>query len=472
MVVGEMADAVDLLVVGGGPGGYAAALHAAELGRDVTLVDQDGADGLGGTCVRVGCIPSKALIELSHMVHAPAAWAVAGLRTAGPTGVDLGAFQAWKTGIVAGLNGGLRTLFDRRKIEVLTGRATVNRPNQAAVATPDGQVRFLEFRDLVLATGSCPVQTATLRVDGTRVLDSTGALELTSVPQTLVVVGSGYIGVELGTAFAKLGAKVTLVEARDRILPEVDPAVTAAVKRNCAELGIDMLTSAEVLDIDEAHVAVSVKGERRNVAAQRVVLAIGRRPATGELGLPSAGVRIVSSSGLVETDEFTLATAHIAAIGDISRGPALAHKAMAEAEVAVRTLSGTRTRFVPLAVPAVIFSDPEIALTGLSESEARGQGMDVVVGQFPLAASGRAATLGAQRGFVRVVVDRAADAVVGVQMVGPHVSELCGEAGLAIEMGASPDDLVGVIHPHPTISEALNEAAAVAVGRPLHVMPR
>lgn len=468
MVVGEMADAVDLLIVGGGPGGYAAALHAAHLGRDVTLVDQDGLDGLGGTCVRVGCIPSKALIELSHMVHAPAAWAAAGLRTTGATIVDLGAFQTWKAGIVAGLNGGLRTLFTRREIEVLTGRATINRPNQAAVATPDGQVHFLEFRDLVLATGSRPVQLATLGVDGTRVLDSTGALALTAVPETLVVVGTGYIGIELGMAFAKLGAKVTLIEACDRILPELEAAVTAPVKRSCAELGIDVLTSAEMLDIDETHVAVSVQGKRLHIPAQRIVLAIGRRPATEELGLQSAGLRL-ANSGLVETDDFTLAAPHIAAIGDISRGPALAHKAMAEAEAAARTLSGTRTRFAPLAVPLVIFSDPEIALTGLSEAEARKLGLDVSVGQFPLAASGRAATLGATRGFVRVIIDRDADAIVGVQMVGPHVSELCGEAGLAIEMGASPGDLVGVIHPHPTISEALNEAAAVAVGRPLHV---
>jgi dihydrolipoamide dehydrogenase len=467
MVVGEMADAVDLLVIGGGPGGYAAALYAAQLGRAVVLVDADGLDGLGGTCVRVGCIPSKALIELANATQSLTRWAGTGLRT-GQATVDLGDFQHWKTGIVRGLNGGLRTMFAKRRIEVIAGVARLNRANQVAVATPDGNVRFLEFRDAVVATGSRPRASTTLAVDGDRILDSTGALALATVPKTMAVVGSGYIGIELGIAYAKLGVAVTLVEACERILPQLDGAVSAPVKRRCAELGITVLTSAEIADVGDDDVEVATDGERRRFPAEKIVVAIGRDPATDALGLASAGVR-VTDSGHVVTDEFTVAAPHIAAIGDISAGPALAHKAMAEAEAAVRTLSGTRSRFAPLAIPSVIFADPEIAMIGLTESEAVALGMDVVVGQFPLAASGRAATLAADRGFVRVVIDRGADAVVGVQMVGAHVSELCGEAALAIEMSVSPDDLAAVIHPHPTISEALSEAAAIAIGRPLHV---
>lgn len=468
MVVGEMADAVDLLVIGGGPGGYAAALHAAQLGRDVVLVDRDGVQGLGGTCVRVGCIPSKALIELANLTAEVASGAAMGLRSTGAS-VDLGAFQTWKAGIVGGLNGGLQTLFTKRNIEVVTGVATFNRPNQVAVALPDDKVRFLEFRDAVLATGSTAIELPVSPRDGETVLDSTDALEMTTLPASLVVVGTGYVGIELGTAFAKLGAAVTLVETCDRILPQLDPAVSAPVKRACAELGMQILTSTEIEEVGDGHVIVTTAGDRRRLPAEKVIIAVGRRPSTADISLPSTGAAL-TAAGHVVTDGFGLAAPHVAAIGDISVGPALAHKAMAQAEAAVRTLSGIPTRFDPLAIPAVIFSEPEIALVGLTEKEARAEGVDVLVGQFPLAASGRAATLRSQRGFVRVVVDRGADAVVGVQMVGPHVSELLGEAGLAIEMGASPEDLAAVIHPHPTISEALAEAAAVALGRPLHVL--
>jgi dihydrolipoamide dehydrogenase len=468
MVVGEMADAVDLLVVGGGPGGYAAALHAAQLGRKVVLVDRDGLPGLGGTCIRVGCIPSKALIELSHVARSVGAWRTAGLTSAG-TSVDLQAFQAWKQGIVDGLNAGLQSLFRQREIEVVAGTATFNRPDQAVVATPDGQVRFLQFRDVVLATGSTAIDLATVPRDGVRVLDSTDALALTVLPGSIVVVGTGYVGLELGTAFAKLGSAVTLVEACDRILPLVDPAISAPVRRSCTELGMQIRTSAEVVGLDGDDVVVSTADGQHGVAAEKVIVAVGRRPATADIGLAALGVTL-TTDGSVVTDEFGLAAPHVAAIGDISAGPALAHKAMAQAEAAVRTLSGTRTRFAPLAVPAVIFSEPEIGLVGLTEAEARAEGVDVAVGRFPLGASGRAATLASQRGFVQLVVDRDADAVVGVQMVGPHVSELLGEAGLAIEMGASPEDLAAVIHPHPTVSEALGEAAAVVLGRPLHVL--
>jgi dihydrolipoamide dehydrogenase len=468
MVVGEMADAVDLLVLGGGPGGYAAALHAAALGRDVVLVDRDGVEGLGGTCVRVGCIPSKALIELANLTSAASHAGPTGLTVTGLS-VDLAAFQTWKSGVVGGLNRGLQTLFTKRGIEVVTGVATFNRPNQVVVATPDDTARFLEFRDVVVATGSRAAELAGFPHDGDRILDSTDALALTTLPASIVVVGTGYVGIELGTAFAKLGTAVTLVETCDRILPQVDAAVSAPVQRACANLGIEVLTSAEVVDLDDDSVLVAVRGEQRRVRADKVIVAIGRRPATADIGPAAAGMTL-TGTGHVVTDEFSMAAQHVAAIGDISAGPALAHRAMAQAEAAVRTLSGTPTRFEPLAIPAVVFSEPEIALVGLSEGEARADGMDVVIGQFPLAASGRAATLRSQRGFGRVVIDRGADAIVGVQLVGPHVSELLGEAGLAIEMGASPEDLASVIHPHPTISEALGEAAAVAVGRPLHVL--
>lgn len=468
MVVGEMADPADLLVVGGGPGGYAAALHAAQLGREVVLVDRDGPAGLGGTCVRVGCIPSKALIELANVYHATQRWTARGVVVTGAT-VDLSAFQDWKNSVVGNLNYGLQGLFRQSGVEIVAGTATFNRPNQVAVATPDGNVRFLEFKDAVVATGSRPAALATVVRDGIRVLDSTDALAMTTVPKTLVIVGSGYIGLELGMAYAKLGAKVTIVEIFDRILPNVDPIVTGSITRGCADLAIEVLTSAEVVDLDTDAVLVKTAAGERRISAEAVIVAVGRTPVTEGLGLTVAGAQL-APSGHIITDDYTLAAPRIAAIGDATTGPALAHKAMAEAEAAVRTLSGRRTRFNPLAIPAVIFSDPEVGLVGLTEHEAKSVGIAVQTAQFPMAASGRAATVGDQRGFVRMIVDRDQDAVVGVQMVGPHVSELLGEAAMAIELSASPADVASIIHPHPTISEGIAEAAALAVGRPLHVL--
>ena len=466
MVVGELAEGIDLLVVGGGPGGYSAALHGARMGRRVVLVDRDGEHRLGGTCLWAGCIPSKALIELAETRHRARSFTAAGLAS-GALEVDLAQFQRWKAGIVSRLAKGVETLLRERGVRVLAGTVTFNKPDRAAVATPDGNVTFLEFRDAVVATGSVPIGLAGAPRDGRRVLDASDALELTEVPVRLAVVGAGYIGVELGTAFAKLGSRVTIIESCDRVLPAMDAAAGRVVQRSLRGLGVEVLTRAEALRLEDGGLVVLDGGHERIVPADRVVLAVGRRPNTCDLGLHTTGARL-ASSGSVEVDGARLATRHIAAIGDLTRGPALAHKAQAEAEVAVEALSGRRATFSPRAVPEVVFSDPEVALVGFTEEQARAAGMEVKVARFPLSASGRAATMGVAAGFAQLVIDRDQDAVVGVVLVGPRASELAGEAALAIEMGASPEDLAGTIHPHPTISESLREAAAVAVGRPLH----
>ncbi len=467
MVVGELAEGIDLLVVGGGPGGYAAALHAARLGRRVVLVDRDGSDGLGGTCLRVGCIPSKALIELAETRHRARAFTAAGL-DAGALTVDLERFQIWKGGIVLGLSKGVESLLRRRGVRIFSGVVTFNKPDRAAVATPDGNVTFFEFRDAVVATGSVPVGLAALPRDGERVLDSSDALALKEVPARLAVVGAGYIGVELGTAFAKLGSQVTIIESRDGVLPAMDPVIGRLVLRSLRGLGVEVLVRTDAVRLEAGGLVVRTGGDERTVPTERVVVAVGRRPNTNDLGLQTTGARL-GGDGTVQVDSSRLATRRIAAIGDITAGPALAHKATAEAEVAVDALSGRRASFNPAAVPEVVFSDPEVAVVGLTEEQARAAGMDVTAAQFPLSASGRAATMAATAGFARLVIDRDQDAVVGVILVGPHVSELAAEATLAVEMGASPEDLAGTIHPHPSISESLREAAAMAVGRPLHV---
>jgi dihydrolipoamide dehydrogenase len=468
MVVGEMAEGIDLLVVGGGPGGYAAALRAAQLGREVVLVERDGAAGLGGTCVRVGCIPSKALIELADTRHRACEMEAAGLH-AGGLEVDLAQFQMWKDGIVQRLSKGVESLLRHGRVRLVAGTATFNKPNRAAVATSDGNVMFFEFRSAVIATGSAPIELAVLPRDGVRVLDSTDLLALTELPASVVVVGGGYIGLELGTALAKLGSKVTIVEALGGVLPGMEPDLGRVVQRSLQRLGVEVLLGTEVVGLDEAGLVVRTDGAERKIGAERIVVAIGRRPHSLDIGVEMTGAHL-APSGMVEVDASLIAAPGIAAIGDLVAGPALAHKATAEAAVAVEALSGMRSRFNATAVPAVVFADPEVATVGLTEDAARNIGMDVLVAQFPLTASGRAATIGARDGFVRLVVDRIQDAVVGVHMVGPMVSELAGEAALAVEMGASPEDFAGTIHPHPTISESIHEAALLMVGRPVHVI--
>jgi dihydrolipoamide dehydrogenase len=467
MVVGEMAEGIDFLVVGGGPGGYAAALRAAQLGREVVLVERDGAAGLGGTCVRVGCIPSKALIELAETRHRARSFEVAGLDV-GSLDIDLARFQTWKGGIVGGLSHGVETLLRHERVRVVSGTATFNKPSRVAVALPDGNVTFFEFHSAVVATGSVPMDLAVLPRDGVRVLNSTDVLALTEVPASVVVVGAGYIGVELGTALAKLGSHVTIVEALSRVLPGMEQAIGRVILRSLKRLGIEVLLGVEVVGLNDSGLVIRANDVERSVDATCIVVAVGRRPNTRDIGLETTGAQL-APDGTVKVDASLLAARGVAAIGDITPGPALAHKATAQAEVAAESLSGRPSTFDPSVVPAVVFSDPEVATVGLTEDAARALGLDVIVAQFPLTASGRAATLGAPEGFARLIVDRGQDAVVGVHLVGPLVSELAGEAALAVEMGASPEDVAGTIHPHPTISESLHEAALMLVGRPLHV---
>jgi dihydrolipoamide dehydrogenase len=465
MVVGEVAEGVDLLVVGAGPGGYTAALRAAQLGRSVMLVDRQGEAGVGGVCLQVGCIPSKALIEVAEVAHRSTALGVAGLST-GVVSVDLGQFQQWKAQKVGGLTSGVAGLLRRAGVEVVAGDFRFTRPGSGVVQSIDDRPpRHLQFTDVVLATGSRPVELPGLPRDGVRVLDSTDALALQRLPATVAVIGGGYIGLELGTALAKLGSKVTIIEAIDRLLPGLDAGLLRPVRQRLKALGVEVLLQHRVEDFQDGRVTASTGSGTVQVEAEQVIVAIGRRPNTDGLGLNRIGVT-ATAAGLLDVGPDRLVMPHVAAIGDITAGPALAHKATAEAEVAAEVLCGLPAAFEPATVPAVVFSDPEIAVAGHSPDEARALGMDVAVGRLPLSASGRAATMDASEGFTQLVVDKSVDAVVGVQIVGPHASELIAEGVLAIEMAASPMDLMGSIHPHPTLSEMVSDVARTVLHQP------
>ena len=452
MVVGEIARPVGLLVIGGGPGGYTAAARAAELGLEVVLVE---AGRLGGVCLNVGCIPSKALITLADLHDRARAGAGRGLPAlTGP--VDLAAAHAFKEGVVADLVAGVGAIL--KGVEVVTGTARLLDDRRVSVESGD-QVSHFQFDTCILAAGSRPVVISGLAPDGDRVLDSTGALALTELPATMAVVGGGYIGLELGTAFAKLGTRVTIVEALDAIGAGFDADLVKVVRTRLGELGVEVLTSTRALELTATGLRVEAPEGPREIPAERVLVAVGRVPNVEELQLENAGIRLEQGRIPVDGRQRT-SSRRILAIGDLVPGPALAHKASAEGTVAAEVAAG-RDRVMDAQVPLIAFTDPEMASVGLTEAEARAAGRDVVVGRARFAASGRARTLGTTEGFVKVVADPAGT-VLGVQIVGPDASDLIGAGVLAVEGALHVDDVVGAVHPHPTLCESLHEAAVAA----------
>ena len=471
MVVGELPEQVDLLVVGGGPGGYVAALEAARLGRNVVLVDSAGEAGLGGVCVNVGCIPSKALIELAHVAHDSSEWTSRGLTLAGPSAVDMPAFQQWKVQVVGSLNGGVRQLLSGAGVDVRTGYFRFTRKDQGALDLgTQAQPVHLKFKSCILATGSRPASLSALKRDGVRILDSTDVLALTALPERIVVVGGGYIGIELGTALAKCGTKVTIVDVAPRILAALPSLAVSPVAKRLAQLGVEVLTETSVVRDDGTALHVLSPEGEKTLECDAVVVVAGRVPNTDDLGLEVLGVT-PDERGLLEVGTDLRIAPDVAAIGDITPGPALAHRASAQAHVAAAVLSGHDAHFDPMAIPAVVFSDPEIALTGLTQEQAIAQGLEVETSTFPLAASGRARTMAATAGSYSLVHTNEG-VIVGGFVVGAHASELIGEITLAIEMGAHLHDVAHTIHPHPTMSESIVEAAYIGLGTPVHVAPK
>jgi len=460
-----------VLVIGGGPGGYVCAIRAGQLGLDTVLVEQGGnGGGLGGTCLNVGCIPSKAIIHAADAYARAVEQSTAapfGIRVERPS-IDFARTIEWKDGIVGRLTSGVAALLKRHRVRIVQGHASMTDGKTCQVETDTGTDR-IRAEHVVLATGSQPASLPTLPFGG-RVISSTEALALTSVPERLIVVGAGYIGLELGTAFAKLGAKVTILEAEERILPAYDAELVRPVARRLQALGVEVLTSARAQGLNESGDAVTVErnGGSRSIAADRILVATGRRARIAGFGLER--LDLTMNGNVVRIDEHCMTSMrNVWAIGDITGEPMLAHRAMAQAVVVAEQIAGHRRVFDAAAIPAVCFTDPEIVTVGLSPDEARKNGREVLTASFPFQANGRALSMAADDGFVRVIARADNHVILGIAAVGAHVSELSASFGLTLEMGARLEDIGGTIHAHPTLGEAFHEASLRALGEALHI---
>ncbi|OFW37048.1 MAG: dihydrolipoyl dehydrogenase [Acidobacteria bacterium RIFCSPLOWO2_12_FULL_67_14] len=468
-------ETTQLAVLGAGPGGYAAAFYAADLGMQVALIDEE--KNPGGVCLYRGCIPSKALLHVAKVVdearHA-AAWGV----TFGDPAIDVGRLRAYKQGVVDKLTGGVGQVARLRKVKYLQGRATLTGPRSMVVAGSGGDTE-VQFEHCVLATGSHPTRVPSLALASPRMLDSTTALELPDVPGRLLVVGGGYIGLELGTVYATLGSRVSVVEMTGGLLPGADRDLVQVLQKRLEQLFAAIMLNTKVVGVSEEANGIRVRFEQGDRSGgpsgppeqvfDRVLVAVGRRPNSKIPGLDSTRVR-VDARGFIETDgQRRTAEPTIFAIGDVAGEPMLAHKASHEARVAVEAIAGHQAVFEPLAIPAVVFTDPEIAWCGLTETQAMEQGIPVDIAKFPWGALSRAMTVDRPEGLTKLLLDPASGRVLGVGIAGSGAGELIAEGVLAVEMGATAEDVKLTIHPHPTLSESLMESAEVFFGQSTHV---
>jgi dihydrolipoamide dehydrogenase len=467
-VMPKSEESKQLVVIGAGPGGYAAAFHAADLGLDVALVDAR--ENLGGVCLNVGCIPSKALLHVAEILAEARHAKEFGVSYTDPE-IDLKRMREWKEGVVNQLTGGLGQLAQRRGVTYIQGSARFL--NSQSLAIDGTGPAKLSFEKVVIATGSRPSGIPGVEIDSPRVMDSTSALALADVPKTLLVVGGGYIGLELGTVYSALGSRVTVVELLDGLLPGVDKDLVRPLERRIRSSFEAVMLETGVAELSETKNGVRVQFQGKSDEAktfEKVLVSVGRRPNSEDLGLENTAVE-VTRNGFVEIDsQCRTKDEGIFAIGDVAGQPMLAHKAMREGKVAAEVIAGQNSVFDNRAVPAVVFTDPEIAWTGLTETEAKAQKVEFQVGKFPWAASGRSLTLGRKEGLTKMLFEPESGRILGVGIVGSSAGELIAEGTLAIEMGAVAEDLALTIHTHPTLSETVGEVAEVFLGHATHIL--
>ena len=467
----------DLLVIGAGPGGYIASIRAAQLGMRVLCVEKR--KTLGGTCLNVGCIPSKALLDSSHRFHQIREEASGhGIHVA-EVRLDLDVLMARKKEIVRQLSDGIQFLFKKNRIQRIQGEARLLGPGRVEVNPAEGQTGVIRAKAVLLATGSVPAELPFLRFDGERILSSTEVLSLEEVPEHLVVVGGGAIGLELGQVWSRLGARVTVVELEQQILPQADTKLARLLQRSLKKQGMEIYTGTRIQEAkteqSRVRLLAETRGKARELVCDRVLVAVGRRPFTLGLGLEEAGVRVEQGSGRVVVDDnYSTSVEGVYAIGDLVDGPMLAHKAEEEGISVAEFLAGEKPKRVHYEIlPHVVYTWPEFASVGLTEREAAEQaesrGRGIKVGSFPFSACGRARCAGETDGAVKILAEEESGKVLGVHILGPHASELVAEAAVAVEMGARAEDIAGICHAHPTLSEALKEAALAVDKKALHV---
>ncbi|SDB87250.1 dihydrolipoamide dehydrogenase [Pelagirhabdus alkalitolerans] len=468
MVVGDFPIEVDTLVVGAGPGGYVAAIRAAQTGQKVTIADKG---AIGGVCLNVGCIPSKALIQAGHRYEEAHGASEMGIESENVS-IDFSKVQSWKESVVEKLTSGVEGLLKGNKVDIVSGEVFFVDDHTARIMDEKSSQTYT-FKDCIIATGSTPIEIPTFKYSK-RIIDSTGALNLSEIPEKMIVIGGGYIGTELGTSYANFGTEVTILEGMDEILGGFEKDMSALVKKRLKKNNVNIVTNAMAKSSEETEDGVKVtyeaNGKEETIEADYVLVTVGRKPNTEEIGLEQVGVE-VDDKGLIKIDkQCRTNVSNIYAIGDIVAGPPLAHKASYEGKIAAEAIAGEKSEIDYHGIPAVVFSDPELASVGYTEAQAKEDGYDVTSSKFPFAANGRALSLGSGDGFVRLVTRKDDGLVLGAQIAGANASDMISELGLAIETGMTAEDLALTIHAHPTLGEITMEAAEVAMGTPIHIV--
>jgi len=460
-----------VVVLGAGPAGYVCAIRLAQLGQQVTVVEKE---YLGGTCLNVGCIPSKAMIAAGSLLHRISDASAMGI-SAKEVRLDVLKLVEWKAGIVSKLTGGIGVLLKNHKVDVVIGTGRIASKTSVVVQTKEG-AKTLTCDDIVIATGSIPIEIPGFAFDEDKVWSSTGGLRPKKIPEHLVVIGGGYIGLELGMMFKKLGSKVTVLEATAGALPGQERDCVKVIEKSLEKMGIELLTETFAQSFEhkagKSYVRIKTKSGEDTIVCDQILSTVGRKPYSAGLCLESVGLAVDPKGFLVVDKKMRTQVPNIYAVGDIAGQPMLAHKGSREGLVAAAVIAGLNEEYDARCVPAVIFTAPEMASVGFTEEQCKEKGIAVKIGTFPFAASGRAMSLMETEGFVKVVADAKTDVVLGVHMVGPEVTELIAEATLAIEMGATSEDIARTIHAHPTLPEAFMEAAEAVHGMAVHIFQR
>lgn len=469
MVVGSLTVECDVVVIGAGPGGYVAAIRAAQLGKDVIVVEKE--KKVGGVCLNKGCIPTKAVITSSNYYNVLTQLEHMGI-SAKEVNVDIDKMRDWKDGIVDKLEKGIRGLFDRYGIELIQGNANFKSQNEVGVYG-QSDVNTIKFKSAIIGTGSVPIQIPNIEFDNNKIITSDEVFKLEDIPKKLVIIGGGIIGTEMGTVYGKLGSEVHILEGGSRLISQLDSEIVEVVAKEICKFNVNphyncLAKSGKVID-NKVIVEFSEHGDDQTIECDKLLVVVGRKPNTKTLNLEQIGVEVDQRGFICVDTQMRTNLEHIYAIGDVVAGPMLAHKATKEGKIAAENACSKNTFMDNKVIPMVVYNDPELASVGLTKECAEKKGYEVMSDKFPFAGLGRARMFEKTTGFVKIISNKKNNMILGVHMVGPNVSEFIGEATLAIEMGATIDDIAHIIHPHPTISEGFGEAADVALGKSVNI---